>query len=238
MESKSKKPSILKYRSFIMGIATMSILFYHIPLSVENSFFNSIKSIGYSGVDLFVFCSGWGCSMSLMKNKKIYEFWKRRAMRVLPVWIPFLIVFWTPFFLFIKKDRDISVYMTVVGNILGVQAFTEKGNVFCWYISFLLVSYLLVPFLVRFTYKKEAFYCVLLIILFIVLPFPFWNTKSLILIFSRLSLFYIAIVLQKYWKKIRSKNTIIGMGLAMIVGYVGVWIILVSIYSDCARFST
>lgn len=228
----NKKLSTLKYRGFIMGIATLAILFYHCPIKMDNSLVLTIKSIGYSGVDLFVFCSGWGCSLSYLKNKSAYKFWGRRAKRILPVWFILLIAFWAPTYIFINKKISFPVVMTVIGNVLGLQAFTEKGGVFCWYISLLIVTYLLAPLLVQFCNKHELPGSCLVILLLILLSFPFWQTTVLILIFSRLPLFYIGIVFQKYWSRIRSGNTVLGIGIAMIIGYVTLFITVVKVPTD------
>ena len=70
--------TILSNKVLFSGIAIFIILLYHQPMS------GAIKGIyfypGFSGVDIFLFFSGYGLCYSMNKNS-LGEFYKRRFFR-------------------------------------------------------------------------------------------------------------------------------------------------------------
>ena len=67
--------SISKYRTSLMGLSMIWVMLFHLPISL--SFFNPIKSIGYLGVDIFLFLSSYGLYYGFKKDnfciKKILQ---------------------------------------------------------------------------------------------------------------------------------------------------------------------
>lgn len=88
--------TVSKYRKQIMGFTAMwifiyhvrdeALLFFHVPgLQRIEIFFNNI---GFCGVDVFLFLSGWGLYHA-MKKHSLSVFYKRRYRRLIP---PFVLV--------------------------------------------------------------------------------------------------------------------------------------------------
>jgi len=61
----------------LRGIAVLLVLFFHLSIDLFDS--------GYLGVDVFFAISGFLMGVLYDKNKKI-DFYKRRALRLLPVY--------------------------------------------------------------------------------------------------------------------------------------------------------
>lgn len=86
-------------RTFYMGISMLLIIGYHILLLLSDNILNktlwlpfkSIFNHGYIGVDIFFFLSAYGLCHSFEKST-IIQFLKKRALRILPTYILFLIV--------------------------------------------------------------------------------------------------------------------------------------------------
>ena len=51
----------IRFRSVWMILAMLWIILFHSELSFEFEVFKYIKTIGYGGVDIFLFASGIGC---------------------------------------------------------------------------------------------------------------------------------------------------------------------------------
>lgn len=73
-------------RSFLMGIAMLSIMLFHQGwIWGWNPFFAFFHFFGNWGVDIFFFVSGFGLYYSLDKDGNIASFYKRRLLRMLPI---------------------------------------------------------------------------------------------------------------------------------------------------------
>lgn len=71
-------------RTEIMGIAIISVLIYHAFCWIYNPI--GAFNIGYFGVDIFLFLSGFGLSFSYEKNK-IRTFYNNRFLRIMPLYV-------------------------------------------------------------------------------------------------------------------------------------------------------
>lgn len=82
-------------RALILGIATLWVaLFHSYDLNFEGSsllvklnlatHLNLIKNIGNSGVDFFLFLSGFGLYYSMERNRSLKHFYTRRFYRIVP----------------------------------------------------------------------------------------------------------------------------------------------------------
>lgn len=82
-----------KYRNSWMGLAILWIVLFHLQYDFGGDslrFLSYIKSIGYGGVNIFLFASGIGCFCSLEKNDNLMEFFKRLIKRIFPIYIVFI----------------------------------------------------------------------------------------------------------------------------------------------------
>lgn len=74
---------ISKNRTYLMGIAMILVVIYHAFSCVYNPI--GVLNIGYVGVDIFLFLSGFGLASSFEKNK-ISNFYKNRFTRIYPIY--------------------------------------------------------------------------------------------------------------------------------------------------------
>ncbi len=183
---------MLKYRNSWLGVAMIWIVMFHSPGFLFPDFLGFLKSIGYGGVDICLFASGIGCYYSLNKNNDIGQFIKRRFERLMPTYLIF-IIFWL-IFKFVTTPIPLTA---VIGNLLGIEYLTDSGHGFNWYISALLLFYLLSPYFKKvadkLSYKQSLIFTLFLTILSI----PFWDSTTYIIIVTRLPIFYMGMILAK-----------------------------------------
>lgn len=150
---KLKIQMLSTYRNLLMGLAAIGVFVMHFIVQGVLAFPSPLKKIetvlllwGSSGVDVFCLLSGFGLFYSLEKNPKLSQYYKKRVIRV---YIPFLLIT-IPGYLFflkisIKKSliKWTTLYLWVSGN---------DGT---WFVSFIIVMYLLSPIIYKF-YKSSS----------------------------------------------------------------------------------
>lgn len=188
-----KLKEIFEYRNIWMAIAIIMVFFFHLEFESKNIIIQYIKGIGYGGVDIFLFASGLGCYFSLNKNKKTTEFIKKRIIRIIPTYWTFLIFY----FLFKYYTDRISI-MEIIGNMFCFQSIINPGNDFNWYMSAMWILYIVAPLLFKIINKintrKEL---IIIITLLVVYSIPFWNVDNLIIIITRIPIFFIGMYMAK-----------------------------------------
>lgn len=131
-----------KYRTYIMGAAMIWVMWFHSLFTGKTDVFHFIHDIGFYGVDMFLMVSGLGLYFSMRKSKNALDFYKKRAIRILPAYL-IVVLAWYLFF-----KTDVSTGDKIL-SILGINYF--RGTVysiperFDWFIPTLLLFYLLVP---------------------------------------------------------------------------------------------
>ena len=142
-----------KYRTHIMGAAMMWIMFSHTVYIGSSDVILFFHYIGIYGVDMFLMVSGLGIYRSMRQSKSIGEFYKKRAIRILPAYL-IVVICWYAFF---KTDVAFSDKLL---SILGVNYF--RGSIFHiyeffdWFIPFIAVMYLLTPLYDKIFRKVES----------------------------------------------------------------------------------
>lgn len=151
---------ISKFRSELMGIATIMILLGHSVFYgqgfVDYGIFQDLFTLGYSGVDIFLFLSGFGLVFSMKKNN-LSTFYKHRFKRIMPSVILVVILN------IVVSYKNIGLHMLNPLYWFG----------YYWYIGFILIAYLFFPFLYGVLQRigdKVLFYS---IIISIVMFLPF-----------------------------------------------------------------
>ncbi len=159
---------ISTYRTNLMGIAMLWIIFSHVhkqislPLFIKYPFFG----LGFGGVEIFLFCAGFGVYFSLYKNSDILDFYLRRIKRFLPA-IPFFIAFF-----FLSKITSIHVMI----GYFTYQSFWIQKSAFA-YLSYIFLFYIITPIFYNiintrlYDLKKQIYFLLLLFVLTI----PYWN---------------------------------------------------------------
>ena len=142
--------SISEARNVLFGIATLWIgLFHSDYLNLSqitdnqflNDFFNTFRGFGNVGVDMFLLLSGIGLYFSFTKDRRVLTFWKKRFMRVLPS--AFLIATVYVSFRYVNGR-----FTSGINYFLSRMTFTYffwKGERVFWFISLILVLYLVFP---------------------------------------------------------------------------------------------
>ena len=130
-------------RSFLMGIAMLSIMLFHQGwIYGWNPFFAFFHFFGNWGVDIFFFVSGFGLYYSLSKDGNIASFYKRRLLRLLPICLV------CGLFRYIV---DHILPVGVGGYPTGVHEVSSNWMTILswdrWFIPVIMVYYLLMPLL-------------------------------------------------------------------------------------------
>ena len=123
-------------RSYLMGVAILLVIVFHCFSWVYNPVgpFN----IGYIGVDIFLFLSGYGLSFSYEKNP-LPRFYANRFTRIFPL---YLVAVTIGFIICLKTWSKLDYLL----NVLCVNYYIN-GNYFDWYVPTLIGLYLLFPLL-------------------------------------------------------------------------------------------
>jgi len=210
----------LKFRNVWLGVAMIWIFLFHAGWNLSFFPLNFIRGQGFGGVDICLFASGIGCYYSLSSNSDAPSFMKRRLMRLMPTYLVFIV----PWLIYMYLIGEFG-YRMALGNIFAVQKLTGHKGVFNWYISAILVLYLLAPYFKALVDKASVFKNILFCVLLIIFSVPFWKTKLLIMI-TRLPIFYMGMFFGKICRsdsKMKLKHTVVLwamflLGVAMCLG--------------------
>lgn len=193
---------MFSYRSVWMGIAIIWIMLFHSQISLPNPL-NWLLLIGYGGVDIFLFASGIGNYYSYLKDKAPLKFFKRRLFRLAPAYIPIILI-WCLYFVLYK---EMSIW-AVIGNLFGVQFLSTSGIAFNWFITGLLICYLLTPYLAEFIHNHKLFENFLLVIVLIIFSLSFMNDENLVLVMTRLPIYTLGMIFAKHEDTIIRKKAV------------------------------
>ena len=162
--------AISEARNVIFGIATLWIGLFHsdylndtISFYIKSDFIAEplkfIRGTGNVGVDMFLFLSGIGLYFSFMKDSRVLSFWKKRLMRVLPS--AFLIATFY-FSLRYVNGRFSSGPLYYVLRETFLYFFVKGERVF-WFISLILLMYLVFPIFYKIIDKWKAWGMIVLV---------------------------------------------------------------------------
>lgn len=150
---------ISKYRSSIMGFAMIWVVLYHYQIE---GVLRYPFGFGFTGVDLFMLCSGLGLFYSYDKNPDTFRFYRKRFLRIVPTY--FLVGL-------------------IVGAINGNFSFTEylwkfstlgfwtDGTYYDWFIPGIILLYLLYPFIHNTLFKDGVLEKQLILLILVVFSF-------------------------------------------------------------------
>lgn len=180
-----------------MGLAIIWVILYHVSRATGIFPINHISSIGYGGVDMFLFLSGFGlcCSMHNCDNAK--SFYKKRLMRIFPTYICFVVAN----SILLQHDYNplhIIVKMTGIAYLLPVHSSHIPETLWNdWYVPTILAFYLIFPILYHNT--KRAPYNATIITMSMVLVatvafmlMPEYDNR--IMAVSRIPIFFIGLL--------------------------------------------
>lgn len=147
---------LTKYRGAIMGIAALSIYYFHAwtPLTLEPqessiiilSFIEHVyKEIGFLGVDIFFLLSGIGLTFAI-KKESLAKFYYRRMRRII---LPFVTIG------IIRGITQNWSWATIIGNITGFNFYAKDVNSFLWFVPAIITLYLFFPLYYKFFSKSQ-----------------------------------------------------------------------------------
>ena len=220
---------VSKHRSAIMGFAILWIMLFHLPVPTDWTLLDFIKSIGYGGVDIFLFLSGFGLYYSLSrKNFELKKYYKSRFFRILPeFWLVLFIVFLIQMNFSFQSLTSLICRGTTLGYWIGHQDET-------WFISCILFLYAIFPIYFR-LFKKHGIKASLffiaaglsLILIYALTCIFFYNNKNfggfIILTYARIPIFFIGAIFG-HWAKdscnieLNKKTKIVGFSAAITAG--------------------
>lgn len=135
--------SIGAYRDQIKGVAILWVVFFHAQLGLDGLLYE-VQKIGYGGVDLFFFLSGFGLWYSLSRDGDTGRYLVRRARRLLPAYLPFCVL-WLCVMLPLYGLGTVQSVRVAAGNLLMIGFFAGTPAMINWYVSALAASLLAAP---------------------------------------------------------------------------------------------
>ena len=142
---------ISKYRTQLMGVAALFILFFHEGIKLwENvpvigAVEGFVKRAGFFGVDIFFFLSGMGLVYAIAKSS-IPMFYYKRIRRII---IPFLVM------AIVRTVFDQWPIVDFWKNIFGINFYAKSIYSFLWFVPAILTLYLLFPLYYQFFSKAK-----------------------------------------------------------------------------------
>lgn len=215
---------LLRYRNAWLGCAMIWIFLFHTEVNFGVAVLNKIKDIGYGGVDICLFASGIGCYYSLTSDSDAVNFLKRRLKRIMPTYFLFIVAWLV--YMFLCNDFG---WRMAIGNLFAIQHLTGLEQSFNWYISAILIFYILAPYFKRLVDKASFGVNLLIIAFLIILSIPFWKSFTYIIIVIRVTIFYIGMLFGKLCKQDKKMNVSSAVTLTAIL-IAGVVMLFVFLY--------
>ncbi len=134
-----------QYRNELKGIAILWVVFFHALIPCTGILWD-IQKLGYGGVDVFFFLTGFGLYHSLKKGGGLGSYMDRRLWRILPAYLPVVVAWMMCMF----PGYGLTTTQTIrsaMGNLFMVGFWFDVPKVFNWYVSALFLFILLSPVL-------------------------------------------------------------------------------------------
>lgn len=125
------------YRSHLMGVAMLMVVFHHLPFDIDNPVFHYLKQNAGFGVDIFLLLSGMGLYYSMSKeDSTLRKYYVSRAIRIFPIYALVILCVSA-----IKGDRNVGSLFLKISTI----GWWTTGVCFDWFIPTIVLLYLLFP---------------------------------------------------------------------------------------------
>ena len=169
---------ISKYRGPLMGLAILWIVFYHAP-SIGIMGLKQLQDIGYAGVEIFLLLSSYGLYYSLNRDDNKKRFYKKRLSRILPAYIPALLL---------RIIWDIS-NSGGIRELLSPHFLWHHVYFLLWFVPYIVVLYLLSPLYIWVFKKNPRLVTIIAIFFAFVMSFVAWGKSSLFIATARTPVF-------------------------------------------------
>ena len=130
-----------------MGIAILLVLCYHVFTGTGISIILGLSSIGYFGVDVFLFLSGIGLCFGYGKYKSVAQFYRKRFLRIYPAYLTAIII--GAVLMTSVSIVDILVKSIGIGYFMPLYGMSS----FDWYVPTIILFYVLFPILYLLIYR-------------------------------------------------------------------------------------
>lgn len=150
---------ISKYRSELMGIAMLLVVWHHIPISINSTVYDFLKLNAGFGVDIFLLCSGMGLYFSMSKGLGLRNYYLKRFVRIFPIWTLFLLCL-----NFVRGNFDLTylfLKITTIGWWMG------NVGMDYWFIPNIVVLYILYPLFHQVLYKSSIIALSLIVLIYL-----------------------------------------------------------------------
>ena len=166
-----------------MGVAALWIMLFHSTVVIPIKGIELFLKLGYLGVDIFMFMSGFSMFRSYKNNgydKK--RFWLRRLKKILPSFVVFSIIYWIDFFV-LNYDSLCSGLGTAKEILMQIITYR-------WFVPCILLCYLITP-MIESTFSKfggfksQTLLILVAISLLIAVPFVWIRSSVALMILIR-----------------------------------------------------
>lgn len=126
------------YRTALMGVATLMIVFFHLTFRIEHNALWYFSTHAMIGVEMFFLLSGMGLCWSMSRNGNLFHFYLKRMIRIFPTYGIVILSC-----LLITGTFSWKVFLlewSTVGYWMG-------DNYYDWYVPNQMMLYLLFPLL-------------------------------------------------------------------------------------------
>lgn len=161
---------LLDNQSYFMGLAIIFVILYHSGCK----FFY----LGFVGVDVFLFLSGYRLSYSIARDSDLQFFYLKRFLKIYPL---FFVLATTMTIISFLKGNDTS-WSDWFCNITSLSYYSIGGFFFEWYLCSLFLFYLIFPLLYKFSSffrQKILVVCLSLSFALLLLDFPWYYDCAL-----------------------------------------------------------
>ncbi len=190
---------ISKYRSELMGLAMLAVLLFHaFDITIGIPLLDFLRNYLYIGVDLFVFLSGLGISMSLSRREvEFVDYMKKRCARILPSYY-LVVIPWTIFAVYTKMGH----WSSLIWNTTLLAYWVKPGGTFNWYVTGIMVLYIIAPFwhkkLTKYRFPALTTFvgvALTLLVTWLLMWEGFWNWIDII---YRVPIFLVGMLIGRY----------------------------------------
>lgn len=145
---------VSQYRNELFGIAAILVMVTHVsgytfPEGIGGIIYKICQQ-GSMGGNIFLFLSGMGLYYSLKKDSNIRNFYMKRVKRVI---IPYFVLAIPGFIILDLAIRHVAIEKFLIDVFL--VSFWLQGDFILWYISFIIILYLIYPVIYFLLLKKE-----------------------------------------------------------------------------------
>ena len=210
-----------------MGFAILWIMLFHLRVPTDLAVIDFIRSVGYGGVDIFLFLSGFGLYFSMSrKNFEIKKYYRSRFFRIVPeYWVVIGIVFLAQMDFSARAFYLLICKATTLGYWIGYR---DES----WFISCILFLYAIYPIYFKLFKKygiKASFHFIgagfSLMLIYALTCIFFYDSKNyggfIILTYARIPIFFIGAIFGHWAKdgcniKLTKRLKVIGLSAAII----------------------